>query len=314
MKKIKLSIKLFTCFIILFCSIVNSSKIYSNINVSSQSIISNNNEKDATIDNLKNKLDIANKKIYDLESQLNEAFKKQDKHSQGVTYNINPSDNKDSIIDYLRMKLAQANAKIRDLENQLTYALKNARNNNTNVPSQNHNGSSDNQKDYATIDDNRESSNSISNDNNTSFKKDLLLVGALMEDNEMKDAVYIDIELTNIQPHPESFTLPGEYFLKVKILDFKNTKIFYYNVFFNESSFTLMNDPLGEFVELYQGKNGKNNISIIRAKAGHFIVITTENGNNPKYFVFPKDSGAAEEFMPFLKDAILKSGIREFIY
>ena len=141
-----------------------------------------------------------------------------------------------------------------------------------------------------------------------SYGKDLLLLGALMENDQMKEGVYIDIELTNKQPDPESYTLTGENFLIVKILNFTKDKLLYYNVFFNKSSFSLKNDPLGEIIELYQGIYVNNEIAILRAKAGHYIVITSVNEKN-QTFVFSKNSAAAEEFMPFLKDAIIKSGI-----
>ena len=144
-----------------------------------------------------------------------------------------------------------------------------------------------------------------------SYGKDLLLLGALMENDQMKEGVYIDIELTNKQPDPESYTLTGENFLIVKILNFTKDKLLYYNVFFNKSSFSLKNDPLGEIIELYQGIYVNNEIAILRAKAGHYIVITSVNEKN-QTFVFSKNSAAAEEFMPFLKDAIIKSGIKDF--
>ncbi len=144
-----------------------------------------------------------------------------------------------------------------------------------------------------------------------SYGKDLLLLGALMENDQMKEGVYIDIELTNKQPDPESYTLTGENFLIVKILNFTKDKLLYYNVFFNKSSFSLKNDPLGEIIELYQGIYVNNEIAILRAKAGHYIVITSVN-EKKQTFVFSKNSAAAEEFMPFLKDAIIKSGIKDF--
>ncbi|MBR1881745.1 MAG: hypothetical protein IJ808_01825 [Muribaculaceae bacterium] len=142
-----------------------------------------------------------------------------------------------------------------------------------------------------------------------SYGKDLLLLGKMVNENdqEVEKSAYLSIELTDVQPDPDLYTLPGKYFVKVKISGLQKKDVFYFDVFFNESKAV---DHSGR-ITLENGAYEDTDFMISRAPAGHFVVATHEKGADKyRLYVFPAENSAADEFMPFLQNAIEQTGMK----